>query len=1523
MTDATRDATDRGNATAVERNKQLVRFLKAFSQQRESITRTLAEQLWKLELDQLPKYPTITVGRVTIVTAESSAEEGNQEPSSAPLLLVKRPDLKKGPEVPTLLEEWVVARRDDPSSEPHVIEARNVTRDDELVTEQFDDSKERVTALSEWRKRWNAWAEAEKPARAAMKEFERLYELYSRIQRESESVELVLGDGRLTWRPEVGNLVDHPVLLQRVELEFDSDVPEFRVVDSDRAPELYGALFEGSEAPPSALEERRKELERQGYHPLAVESSGFLRSLIQLVSARGTYHEKFAGAAASSDPVIARGPVLFLRKRGAGYAAAFDRVLAHLEQCTELPPSLTSVVGVEPPRRDTPPVAPTLPWCAPPDVLLSKPANAEQVQIARAVQREGAVLVQGPPGTGKTYTIANLVGHLVAHGKRVLVTSHTTKALRVLREQVVETLQPLCLAVLENDVQANAQLGQSVRDIVSRLTASNKEDLEQEVASLTTDRGIANETIHKLANELRIIRALEYESIVVAGESISPSDASRWVADQREGNEWIPGPIEQGAPLPINPDAVRELYETNDTVSLEVDRELLAGLVDPGVLPTGDQFEKLVGALDARDSDQHMHFWERLPQSDDERLVDSLHQLLSGMAEVINAYTGWRRSVVAAGYAGGASRDVWLKLHKIVTGSHELWESSHMLLLEHQVNLGQLHPNQELLADAASLRLHVEQGKSLGWSALFFKKRWKALLDGITVNDARPTSARDFAAIEAEIKLQQQRAELERYWLRVAEPAGFAKFSSTAVPPEPKLFSVTGEFHALLEWWHLRWSEVTVAAGAAGFRLAAFREQQMAGGELDDPFERDCQMVSGSLQKIVAERLAAIDGVIADEASALLADTLASSPGEFAMELRKDVVARDVNAYRHNIASVDAVRSKYPTWKRRHELLTRLRPAAPHWARAISDRTAPHGSATPPGESANAWRWQQLAQETERRRRLDEKVATSKLEAALAELTRLTTELIDRRAWLAQLRRVDLPARQSLLGWTAIQKRIGRGTGIRVPTLQAEARKLLMQARDAVPVWIMPMSRVAESFDPSQGRFDVVILDEASQSDVTGLLAWYLGDSVIVVGDDEQVSPLAVGKQQAVAASLIAQHLIDVPNSVLFDGQLSVYDLAKQSFGGVIALREHFRCVPDIIGFSNELSYSGTIQPLRDGTAIEAPHVIEYRTNGFQSTSAKQNIVEAQTIAALIKAITEDPRYDSKSIGAISLVGDEQAELILRHTIPLVGPSELERRRFAAGTPPEFQGDERDIILLSMVDSPKGGLLPIRQTDVFKKRYNVAASRARDYLWLIHSLEPARDLKDGDLRRRLIEYVRDPGASWRVMEKTLMRAESPFEQAVIKELMTRGYQVKPQVCVGKYRIDMVVSGGAKQVAIECDGDRYHGVDQIPADMARQAILERAGWRFIRIRGTFYFRDPKGSVEWLVEQLNAHGVLPEHRGVEASMSVPATDSTHDSIIRRAHEIMRENGWMPPLPDLFADEQSDGSGLTNEGVNVTHA
>ena len=179
-------------------------------------------------------------------------------------------------------------------------------------------------------------------------------------------------------------------------------------------------------------------LAQEHFHPLGGEStSAFLRDLVQRFWSHGHYveDEREIEAASASGPVLFRQPHLLLGNRHHGLAENIDRYLESLDEGRELPESLLRVVGIESGRGEE--------REEPIDVLLTKPANAEQERVIRRLEETGAVLVQGPPGTGKSHTIANLVGHLLAQNKSILVTSHASKALRVVREKLAAPLQPL------------------------------------------------------------------------------------------------------------------------------------------------------------------------------------------------------------------------------------------------------------------------------------------------------------------------------------------------------------------------------------------------------------------------------------------------------------------------------------------------------------------------------------------------------------------------------------------------------------------------------------------------------------------------------------------------------------------------------------------------------------------------------------------------------------------------------------------------------------------------------------------------------------------------------------------------------------------------------------------------------------------------------------------------------------------------------------------------------------------------
>jgi hypothetical protein len=440
----------------------------------------------------------------------------------------------------------------------------------------------------------------------------------------------------------------------------------------------------------------------------------------------------------------------------------------------------------------------------------------------------------------------------------------------------------------------------------------------------------------------------------------------------------------------------------------------------------------------------------------------------------------------------------------------------------------------------------------------------------------------------------------------------------------------------------------------------------------------------------------------------------------------------------------------------------------------------------------------------------------------------------------------------------------------------------------------MPLSRVVECFDLATTRFDVVIIDEASQSDVLGLVAFALGREIVVVGDHEQVSPYAVGQSTDRIQVLIDEILTDVPNRQLYDGKTSVYDLARQAFGGTVRLLEHFRCVPDIIQFSNQLCYGGEIRPLREeGASHVRPHLVAHHVpNGSVKNGVNKN--EALEVASLVSAICKLEEYEECTIGVISMVGTAQAlyiDSVLRKRLSV---AEYQRRKVLCGNASQFQGDERDVIFLSMVDSPADSPLHLRQRDDARKVFNVAASRARDQLWVVHSLDLGRDLKRGDLRLLLIGHAEDPSALRPRADREPGRFRSELEKEVFLELSRAGYRTIQHHPVGETLIDLVVEGDrGRRMAIQCDGDRVESLESIEEEMEHQQTLRRLGWDFARVRGSEFFRDRAPAMRKLLRRLAQREILPLPPAAEGATD-GAADAAPDEplqrkVLRRAEMI----------------------------------
>jgi len=442
--------------------------------------------------------------------------------------------------------------------------------------------------------------------------------------------------------------------------------------------------------------------------------------------------------------------------------------------------------------------------------------------------------------------------------------------------------------------------------------------------------------------------------------------------------------------------------------------------------------------------------------------------------------------------------------------------------------------------------------------------------------------------------------------------------------------------------------------------------------------------------------------------------------------------------------------------------------------------------------------------------------------------------------------------------------------------------------------------------------FDVIIVDEASQCGVEALPLFYLGKKILIVGDDKQISPDAVGLPRDSVHRLMEEFLYDFHFKSSFDIESSLFDHGKLRYGTQrVTLREHFRCMPEIIRFSNDLCYSDTpLIPLRQYGPNRLPpleHI--FLSDGYREGSNNRaiNRPEAEAIVERIAEMCGDSRYDDKTMGVVVLQGEAQAALIEKQLLERFGAEEMERRRLVCGNPYSFQGDERDIMFLSLVAASNERIGPLTKA-ADERRFNVAASRAKDQMILFHSVT-CDDLSIHDLRRRLLEFFENTkpqqiaGIDRDELERRAAQDnrrvvnppapfDSWFEVDVALELLHKNFTVLAQHEVAGKRIDLVVEGGQARLAVECDGDNWHGADRYESDMQRQRQLERCGWEFFRVRESAFYANKESALAGLWQALEEREIFARssygNAGTEESCEADEFDEDTDDTAEDAED-----------------------------------
>lgn len=387
---------------------------------------------------------------------------------------------------------------------------------------------------------------------------------------------------------------------------------------------------------------------------------------------------------------------------------------------------------------------------------------------------------------------------------------------------------------------------------------------------------------------------------------------------------------------------------------------------------------------------------------------------------------------------------------------------------------------------------------------------------------------------------------------------------------------------------------------------------------------------------------------------------------------------------------------------------------------------------------------------------------------------------------------------------------------------------------EAFPCWCVTTFAISGSLPLKPGLFDVAIIDEASQCDIASCFPiLYRAKKAVIVGDDKQLPHLSF-LEKAKEQSFLSQYGIPEKYQLMWRFRTnSMFDLADYYSMNSVMLDEHFRSLPPIIEFSNREFYGGRMRVMKkdvgDELVLETVHVPE----GKVDFDATRNLPEIETLVKrLYDIVVEDERKNPDKPVSIGIISPfrAQVEQLKISVAKVLSDHMIKKHQIEIGTAHTFQGDERDIILMSWAfanNSFPQSLTFLQKPNLF----NVAISRARYKVINFVSKDP-KELQDG-LFRDYMSYIEEYTNKREALKNCKIDEniyKNSLEKEIAEQIRALGHTVKAGVEIAGLSADLLVDD---KLVIEVDGVEDN-MKQSVSNMKKQAIIERCGFNVRRV-----------------------------------------------------------------------------------------
>ncbi|CAL75188.1 hypothetical protein; putative helicase [Bradyrhizobium sp. ORS 278] len=1036
---------------------------------------------------------------------------------------------------------------------------------------------------------WTIWATAERPRRRTIALHQRLCELAKATSagRIDSSCEIVWGIGVSRWRRHGGDL-ELPLLERLVEIELldnaDSEIrirPRMVAATANlKAFELLtpAARLAGHTA--EQLLERGAEL--SPFQPASFEP--ILSAIGSQLDPHGIYCPTMPDSALllpeeSEQLVVSDRWVIFARPRS---DALLLRDIKRLKRALDYMPGnegclaamthlllgasdhdlndgarrrLSGVIG------DPIDIAPAAQMAADRgDLFFPLPTNSDQMEMVRQLQRSDGLVVKGADAADRTAAIANVVCHHLALGLRVLVVSRNELALSLLADKLPFAVRELTVDLTGSDKDVLKHAESVVNRLLSIIDTTELHDQAEHVNQLERDILATSHEIAGLDEEVADIAGsmmLRSEGAALPLEAlaglIADRDAYAWFADRPRRflseTDLIVAAVDQARAARIRlADDLRYVDAPLPDMASVPEAAALARLhrdLQPVAPHTQDDSgdRRLAGAA-----------VEMLAPDGADRLADDLEALAA--AHQVIADEPW---LARLSPIGALSREIGVESGILIDFARD---ASSMLSRRADFLVRPVDVPEDAFASEELMRAveRLAAGERRFAPFSLSGRALKQTLDTIKVAGFPANGAADWAHVRDHLTWRRHLHSLDVRWRSLAAEIGVPS------PAQDSLHGLTGYDRIV------RSVEVALVTATLAKRnvLSAASKLSLADGEIARLMDDGRRMTA--LASTI-RRIAARVGTQRKELTRL--NALFQDCGAIKVRVdaevlsqigRDDVEAQDLES------RWSAVRSWLQRLHERRqdiELINEVHQAiAEAGADAFAGRikTEPATADGDPVLLADwvmAWNWAVLMRQTEGlgQQQLLQDLSDRRV-ALEAGLRKLFEQVVVARMHLALAQNASSAVRQSFTRFmTAWRKIAATCSGPSAFQLRQVAREALENCHDGIPCQLMPAWRVAEQLPARLSAFDLVVIDDAAQSDLRELTVLLRGRKVLAVTEDRTADEM-IGQGHGAAGPVVPTALGGVPAFIrqLMPPKVALCELLDLLFPGrTIRLREHAR----------------------------------------------------------------------------------------------------------------------------------------------------------------------------------------------------------------------------------------------------------------------------------------------------------------------------------------------------------------------------